>query len=171
MFKYPSQIASITTMNSKYSLPQAIIDAAKHGELVVFVGAGVSMLCGSPSWKHFAQKVVGTIEQAGHLSFLEAEGLRSLDSPRRILSIAMGIAHAADIPIEFSTILQPSKIPHPARGELYRLLADLRPVFVTTNYDKWLDDSPLDNDSGPTEIATSQVKMPDMPRTRKSYYL
>ncbi len=40
---------------SIYLPDQILKDAAKHGELVVFVGAGASMLCGSPDWRDFKQ--------------------------------------------------------------------------------------------------------------------
>ncbi|WP_375214417.1 hypothetical protein [Aquabacterium sp.] len=49
---------------------QILKDAAKHGELVVFVGAGASKLCGSPSWNDFANSVVATLQRADKLSFL-----------------------------------------------------------------------------------------------------
>ena len=50
-----------------YTPDQILKDAAKHGELVVFVGAGVSMLCGSPDWRGFASQVVGALEKGGVL--------------------------------------------------------------------------------------------------------
>jgi hypothetical protein len=127
-----------------YPLPELIRDAARHGELVVFVGAGASMLCGSPDWRGFAAGVVKVLTQAGVLNFLDSEQLNGLGDPRRTLSIAMDLArkHSLALDIEIDKIL------HPVTGrgvglELYALLARLRPVFVTTNYDKWLDSAPL----------------------------
>ena len=73
-------------------LDQILKDAAKHGELVVFVGAGASRLCGSPGWPDFANGVVAALQQADKLSFLEAEQLIALGDPRRTLSIAMAMA-------------------------------------------------------------------------------
>lgn len=128
---------------SKYRPPQLIKDAAKHGELVIFVGAGASKLCGSPNWQEFANQIVSTLESAGKLSFLEAEQLRNLGDARRTLSIAVNLATESEtkVPINYDKILHPS-VPKPEGVELYRLLAELRPVFVTTNYDKWLHDEP-----------------------------
>jgi len=117
---------------------QLIKDAAKHGELVVFVGSGASMLCGSPDWRGFSNQVVNAIERTGKLTFLEAEQLRSIGDARRTLSIAMDIAHESGICVDFDGILHPDAA-KPEGLELYEMLASLRPVFVTTNYDKWLD--------------------------------
>ena len=134
----------------KYSPHQLIKDAAKHGELVVFVGAGASKLCGSPSWQEFSHQVVTALEGAGYLSFLEAEQLRTLGDSRRTLSIAMDLANEAGVRLDFDKILHPDK-PSPVGLELYELLASVRPVFVTTNYDRWLDEESPEIASGSLE--------------------
>jgi hypothetical protein len=152
-----------------YSPDQLLKDAAKHGELVVFVGAGASMLCGSPDWRGFANEVVGALEKGGVLSFLEAEQLRGLGDSRRTLSIAMALAKKKGVAINFDKILHPTK-PEAIGAQLYELLSDLRPVFVTTNYDKWLDDA------GPGELS-AEVKVGGesepvkRPSSRPKYYL
>jgi len=157
------------TERKLYIPDQLIKDAAKHGELVVFVGAGASMLSGSPDWRGFANQVVGALEKGGVLSFLEAEQLRKLGDSRRTLSIAMALAKEKGIAIDFDGILHPSK-PAAIGSELYELLSGLRPVFVTTNYDKWLDDA------GPAELST-EVKLGGEsepakgPSKRPKYYL
>lgn len=149
-----------------YRPHQIIKDAAKHGELVVFVGAGVSMLCGSPDWRGFANQVVDAL--GNNLSFLEAEQLRSLGDPRRTLSIAMALAKEENVSLDFDGILHPSK-PAVVGAELYTLLSSLRPVFVTTNYDRWLDEE------GPdiaTETPTMEESEPSRrPSSRPKYYL
>jgi len=152
-----------------YRPDQLIKDAAKHGELVVFVGAGASMLCGSPDWRGFANQVVGALEKSSVLSFLEAEQLRGLGDPRRTLSIARALAKEQAVAIDYDSILHPPK-PSAIGAELYELLAGLRPVFVTTNYDKWLDDA------GPEELSTevragSESEPAKRPSRRSKYYL
>lgn len=152
-----------------YRPDEAIRDAAKHGELVVFVGAGASMLCGSPDWRGFANQVVGTLASAGELSFLEAEQLRGLADPRRTLSIAMALAREKEVNIDFDGILHPSK-PAQIGVELYKLLSSLRPVFVTTNYDKWLDEEAQEEltVAAPVGEEAEPVKVP---AGRPKYYL
>lgn len=151
-----------------YLPDQLIKDAAKHGELVVFVGAGASMLCGSPDWRGFASQVVGALEKGSVLSFLEAEQLRGLGDSRRTLSIAMALAKEKGIAIDFDRILHPAK-PAAIGSELNELLSSLRPVFVTTNYDKWLDDV------GPEELSTEikvggEAEPAKGPDRRPKYY-
>jgi hypothetical protein len=153
---------------SNYAPDQILKDAAKHGELVVFVGAGASMLCGSPNWRGFASQVVGKLE-SGVLSFLEAEQLRGFNDSRRTLSIAMALAKEKNVAIDFDSILHPAK-PEAIGSELYELLSSLRPVFVTTNYDKWLDDA------GPEEFSTEvkvggEAEPTKGPGRRPKYYL
>ena len=151
-----------------YRPNQLLKDAAKHGELVVFVGAGASMLCGSPDWRGFANHVVGALERTRGLSFLEAEQLRGFGDPRRTLSIAMALAKEQNVILGFDDILHPSK-PAPVGIELYELLSRLRPVFVTTNYDRWLDEE------GPEVVAdapTGEESKPMRgPTRRPKYYL
>lgn len=96
-------------------------------------------MCGSPDWRKFADSVVDQVARSGSLSFLEAEQLRRLDDPRRILSIAKNIARDENIKIDYDNILHPRDV-RPEGQELYRILKSMRPVFVTTNYDKWLDE-------------------------------
>jgi hypothetical protein len=152
---------------SGYRPDQVLKDAAKHGELVVFVGAGASKLCGSPDWRGFADQVVGTLEKKGVLSFLEAEQLRGLGDARRTLSIAMALAKEHGIKIDFDGILHPAK-PNDMGVELYELLSSLRPVFVTTNYDKWLDDTRPAEISA--ELKSGGESEPTEPPARRSKY-
>lgn len=155
------------THTNLYSPNQLIKDAAKHGELVVFVGAGVSKLCGSPDWREFANQVVD--ELGAELTFLEAEQLRGLQDSRRTLSIAMGLAKEMRREIDFDNILHPKK-PKSLGLELYDLLSNLRPVFVTTNYDKWLD---AEMPSAPIISPTSErdSEPTQAPNVRSVYYL
>jgi len=37
-------------------IPDEITNAAKNGELILFLGAGVSRIIGSPSWKELATR-------------------------------------------------------------------------------------------------------------------
>lgn len=157
------------TANGAYKLNQIIQDAAKHGELVIFVGAGASMLCGSPDWRGFANQVVNALAKASKLTFLEAEQLRGLGDARRTLSIALTLAKEHGVFIDYDKILHPPK-PDAAGAELYELLSSFRPVFVTTNYDKWLDDAGLDELA--TEPAAESESTPvEGPKRRPKYYL
>jgi hypothetical protein len=150
-----------------YRLEQLIRDAARHGELVVFVGAGASVLCGSPNWVVFAAQVVDALERSGGLNFLEAEQLRAIPDPRRTLSVALKLAEESRVAIDFDKILHPGAAKQ-AGAELYQLLSSLSPVFVTTNYDKWLDIQPA---AAATEAASQeQSEEAPAPVARSVYY-
>jgi hypothetical protein len=46
------------------SVPDEILEAGKNGELVLFVGSGISQLGKLPSWKGFAEKVLDSLRDA-----------------------------------------------------------------------------------------------------------
>lgn len=95
------------------------------------------MLCGSPSWSAFADKVVQSLVDYDALDEKEAAELKALGDPRKTLSIAKNIAEREGISIDYDRILHPVN-PSSIGIQLYTVLQRLRPVFVTTNYDKWL---------------------------------
>src|SRR6266581_8852745 len=72
-------------------LPPEIVQAGLDGQLVLFIGAGISMLLELPSWAGFAEKALGDLQNAGLLDFSELDQLRAL-TPRAQLSIAVQIA-------------------------------------------------------------------------------
>lgn len=63
--------------------------------------------------------------------------MRAVGDNRRTLSIALDLAREYNLNINFDSILHPAN-PSQEGLELYGLLTSLRPVFVTTNYDRWL---------------------------------
>lgn len=126
------------SVSQSYPIPPQIRRAAKLGELVVFVGAGVSALCDSPRWDEFANAIVDQIAKRIGLSFLEREQLKSISDPRRKASIAVDLADAKGVHIDFPSILHP-QTPASDGQAIYQILAAMNPVFVTTNYDHWLE--------------------------------
>ena len=115
-------------------LPEPIKRAARLGELVVFVGAGLSALCESPLWDGFADSMIDHLGGEDGLSFLEREQLKAIKDARRRASIAMAFATRTKKQIDYERILHPRKTPDGL--EVYQLLSAMNPVFVTTNYDR-----------------------------------
>ena len=115
-------------------LPEEIKQAALNGELVLFVGAGVSMLLGLPSWSKLADKVLEELRYNGFLDYSEVAQLNTLD-PRKRLSIAETIAEENEYCIKYEDHLRPD----PSKGEgIYKALNDIGCPCVTTNYDELL---------------------------------
>lgn len=119
-------------------VPQAIRDAASKGELVIFIGAGVSKIIGCPSWKEFALKYLDTLRDSGRINFFEYERL-SEEDPKRLLTICQRIIkdeklQTPDISRMFDG--KPDKI---KKHRIYENLYGFNAIYVTTNYDKHLD--------------------------------
>ena len=72
-------------------LPEEIRQAALDGNLILFVGAGISRLLGMPSWAGMARKQLEHLRYNGALNYSEIEQLSALD-PKKQLSIATQIA-------------------------------------------------------------------------------
>lgn len=148
-------------------IPGGLQYAAEHGALVLFIGAGVSRLCGSPSWDQFADSVFAQLSKNGAVSFAELEQLKTIRDPRKKLSIAADIAQVSGAQLDYDAILHPTT-QHPDGVSVYGSLAAIGSVFVTTNYDKWLDEAtvPVVNiGQGQADASTAQL-----PPKRASYY-
>lgn len=115
-------------------LPSEIGQAALDGDLVLFVGAGVSILAGLPSWDDLALKVLEDLRQKKYLNYSELEQLKSLD-PKKKLSIAEQITKDNSIPFDLTK--------HLASGAsdkgIYGYLNKIGCPCVTTNYDELLE--------------------------------
>jgi hypothetical protein len=115
------------------SLPDEIVHAGLGGELVLFVGAGVSRLLGLPSWGGMASSSLEELRTAGLLDFSEVEQLGALP-PRTQLSIAKQIAkakgYALDLAKPFRNVVEGTSI--------YKTINDIGCTCVTTNYDELL---------------------------------
>lgn len=115
-------------------IPQEIEIAATECRLVVFIGAGVSRLVGCPSWDEFADRVLEQLATEGHLSYGDVQQLSSLDARKR-LSIAHQIAESKGHRFDYRSIIEPRK----TVCKVYDYLISIGCVYVTTNYDRFLD--------------------------------
>ncbi len=115
-------------------LPEEIRQAALDGDLVLFVGAGVSMLVGLPSWDGLAWKALKDLRQKGCLNYAELEQLKGLD-PKKQLSIAELVAKKNSITLELAKHLT---VGEGDRG-IYKYLNKIGCPCVTTNYDELLE--------------------------------
>jgi len=141
-------------------VPDALLEAARLGTLIPFVGAGVSRLAGCPDWAELADRVLRClVDQGGfsHAQLAQVDGL----PPRVKLSLALGLQEELELKIDFKALLHPvDRKDHATGRRLYTILSKFARTFVTTNYDEWLDEElaapPLSVD-GDTNVTTEPV--------------
>jgi hypothetical protein len=110
-------------------LPEEIKNAALDGKLVLFIGAGASMLLGLPSWGGLAYQALKSLNDRGFINFAELNQLQQLD-PKKQLSIAKVIAEEKAFDLNLAQYLDSS-----GNSRIYEFLNSIGAVCVTTNYD------------------------------------
>lgn len=114
-------------------LPDEIIQAGLNSELVLFVGSGISMLLGLPSWSSLAAKGLQDLQTQQLLNYSDLEQLRNLE-PKKQLSIAKLIAEESEYDLDLTKFFK-----GPEEGNsIYKLINDIGCACVTTNYDELL---------------------------------
>jgi len=121
------------TFNPLPDVPPEIENAAQSGELVVFVGAGISRLINCPSWDGFADCVLQQLVPAG-IDYHDLSQIKTIADPRKRLSIAKIVAQKKNIKIDYASIF---RVPLEA-DNVYSYLNSFNSSFVTTNYEKYL---------------------------------
>jgi len=115
-------------------LPPEVRQAALDGNLVLFVGAGSSMLVGLPSWEGLARLALEDLRKKGHINYSELEQLKCLD-PKKQLSIAELLAKENSISLDLAKHL----IAGAGDKGIYIYLNKIGCPSVTTNYDELLE--------------------------------
>lgn len=149
------------------AIPEGLRLAAAQGSLVPFVGAGLSKLAGCPDWKEFAARSLGFFIDRGRVDYSYLEQLSAL-GPRVKLSLARGLEAEHGEKIDYSALLAPRGAAEIARGRrAYDALSRLAKVFITTNYDDWLDT--VKSDPGDSATTTPNSSAP-VAISRNVYY-
>lgn len=121
-------------------IPQGLKEAAQRAELIPFVGAGVSVLAGCPTWAKFADGALQACIENNKFTYGQLAQIQHL-APRVKLSIARSLESEHGFNLDYEKLIQPRvDAKTKEKGEnVYRLLGKLGARFVTTNYDRWLD--------------------------------
>jgi hypothetical protein len=121
-------------------IPDGIIEAAQKGKLVIFIGAGVSRLLGSPGWQGFAMGYLDYLYNNDLINHREKAYLKSL-SARKIISISKNKIKENNLKLpDFRKILNIDKGHKKEKEhELYKNIYSCKAIYVTTNYDDYLD--------------------------------
>ncbi|MDE0646029.1 MAG: SIR2 family protein [Gammaproteobacteria bacterium] len=123
-------------------VPPEVIQAATRGELIFFVGSGVSQRLNLPSWDQLANKVLEKLASLEIIDYNDVQALKSLD-PRKKLSIAQILKSDLDYENYFTS-------PKDANSDIYNQLNKIGCTFVTTNYDVNLEPPPTKSTSDST---------------------
>jgi hypothetical protein len=137
------------------NLPEEIINAGLDGELVLFVGAGVSRMLGLPSWAGLAELAMKDLVASGILNYSELEQLKDLDA-KKLLSIADLLAKENDFDLNLPKYL----IGKSEDGTIYEYLNKIGSSCVTTNYDELLAPRYLEVKDG-SETAADTIRVSD----------
>lgn len=121
------------------NLPHNLIHAAQDGKIVFFIGAGVSRLLGGYSWNDYALNKLNYLFKQHIISFHDKKRLSELDS-RKLLSICDILLkeNNISIPSEKDFLIN-SKQEEDKSSDVYQNLYSLNAIYVTTNYDNYLD--------------------------------
>lgn len=113
--------------------PEEVIQAGLDGNLILFVGAGVSRLLQLPTWQGLAACALDDLRKESLLNYSEIAQLQSLD-PKKQLSIAKLIAEQHDRELDICKHLAGK-----TEGDsIYKAINDIGCSCVTTNYDELL---------------------------------
>jgi NAD-dependent SIR2 family protein deacetylase len=116
-------------------IPPEIELAANECKLVIFIGAGVSRLIGCPSWDEFANRALEQLAMQDFISYSDVQQLSHLDAKKR-LSIAFQIADSKDYRLDHDALIEPNPR---KESKIYEYIKKIGCVYVTTNYDSFLD--------------------------------
>lgn len=120
-------------------IPESMLQAANSGNLVPFIGAGVSKLAGCPSWAELADKALLYFVEQGDINFAKLSQLEKM-SPKMKLNLACGLEERTNKKIDFHKLLDYQQIKDGTLGSgLYGSIQNLGKLIITTNYDNWLD--------------------------------
>jgi hypothetical protein len=111
-------------------IPPEIEQAALSGNLVIFVGAGVSKLAGAPSWDEFATKTLEDLAKKNAITYAVIRQLSHLDA-RQKLTIASLIAKKENLNIDYPSLLEVTE----SKSNIYGYIKEIGCAYVTTNYD------------------------------------
>ena len=137
-------------------IPEQIIDAAKSGKLVLFIGAGVSRIVGCPSWEEFAHLQLKDLFEKKSINYFEYSKLKTLNN-RKLLSICRRIYKENNLQPPSLKSLLTGKDELLKKYSIYEDLYSFNAVYVTTNYDDYMDEIAKKPSFKQTSIAQNSI--------------
>lgn len=122
------------------NVPQQLKDAGNDGNLIIFIGAGVTRTRGWNSWWEYAKAKLEYLRNKKYITGKECSSIIDMKgiSPRQILSICdVILKEKKDIVNDEKQFLLTKE---ETENNIYENLYRLNAVYVTTNYDNCLDE-------------------------------
>lgn len=145
-------------------IPQELLRKILMGEVVVFIGSGVSRLAGVPSWKDLALKYLEEWRVEKKLQYDVFDKLkREKSDPLELLTICAGVLGADKVKERLKSKLLESLTDDKTEYilRIYGYIRDLKTGYVTTNYDDFLEKAlPTVDDIAAKENECLQVLEP-----------
>lgn len=125
-------------------MPEEIIDAIDNGNLLLFVGAGVSKLIGYPLWSELGDNLAKNAVEAGLLTLSEKEVLlHSGFTPMQVVTIISKRFDKRKIGSGVEEVIKElssrAKVNTKLATEIATYLAEYNATIVTTNADQSLE--------------------------------
>ncbi|WP_334366124.1 SIR2 family protein [Bradyrhizobium sp. AZCC 1578] len=139
--------------------------------MIPFVGAGVSVLTGCPTWNELADGALRACVDAQKFTHSQLAQIKHL-SPRVKLSIARELEKEHGLRIDYAKLINPKSgyENNEVGRRVYRSLGKLGQTFVTTNYDSWLDTEIVDPNLSVSAPGQEQDTAAATPSRRKSIW-
>jgi hypothetical protein len=122
------------------TIPEDLLSSFKRGKGGVFVGAGVSISAGLPSWKNFLEKMIDFASEVANLPESKKNSMKGLlGNPEKFLMIAEELKEylASDFN-KFINLTFKDQAPGPS--EIHKAIIEVPSKFtITTNYDNLLE--------------------------------
>lgn len=161
MYSFSDSNSIENFIKENVDLYRPVVNALKNGNLIIFVGSGMSMHLGLPSWRDFALELLDFVylhKKSTLLNFRTKESLKKEDT-KKLLSICK---HLMEQSIQPSLIRSKyedmfiTDIQKVNEKGLYELLYQLNAIYLTTNYDNAFDlfaEPPLPQDKASNILA------------------
>lgn len=120
---------------------QEIKDASLSGDLIIFIGAGVSSILGCLRWIETAKDLLHYCREASLISFWEEQRMLNLynTNPRKMITIAKSRLSKKEYRNRLKTSLR-GKSELKTTMPVYKILSGINAIYITTNIDNHFRD-------------------------------
>lgn len=116
-----------------------IVQSLYNKDLVLFIGAGLSIHLGVPGWTQFASKYVELVKVNNNINYKTENDLKKIPDKKKILSLCRFMAKHPDINEDIVKSWFDIEKEKVVNSQIYSMLYNLNAIYITTNYDNALD--------------------------------